>query len=570
MIETEERGERDFGILGKFNKTKSCTSVQRFFRVVALGTALATSPVYPDQVNQETKVKFMLFSDNNTLDQVLFYDSPKSDYRKMKFDPKKSIYILIHGWMDRYYKDCWTDLTMKLIHRKTDNNVIIVDWSATSMNLFINKVSANARLAGRQLYRFIWNLGLYVDLRYLKLVKYRLIGHSFGAQIAGIAGAEWFFNHQKRFRKLYAIDPSDQCFDRSEITLTMTQIINKQTDILSTASAKQVIVLHTDGEFAGTYHKYGHADIFVNGGGFQPSCLSAMDAFYSIEIFFLILCSHMRILYMIHTDHQVNKNSEHDCHPIAYSCDSYGDYAMGKCYNCTGCQCQLAGFDLQISNHPLSRDDLIPTPGPLAIDLRQYFSHPNWYLRMATQPPYCLYNYHVQIIAEVLPVNMKMDLVLISPTNGHRFETPIDTSYSSSFVLSVPVAQGFQGTFDEAELVYDDLPSTFFGSPVRFAVYTINVTYMSHFEQDVREKYSSVICTDFMTIPKLPEEVAMGTRVTLLFNQKQCAVNEKIIQDTVNYAIASQANNVEIHQDLKGGLYKCSDKRRINSIFHLN
>lgn len=90
---------------------------------------------------------------------------------------------------------------MKLIHKKgravsrrqkanRHYNVIVVDWSERALNLFINKVSANAIVVGRELRQFIRNIGRFVNVFYNKLHHFNLIGHSFGAQICGVAGAE--------------------------------------------------------------------------------------------------------------------------------------------------------------------------------------------------------------------------------------------------------------------------------------------------------------------------------------------------------------------------------------------
>lgn len=68
---------------------------------------------------------------------------------------------------------------MKLMNRKAKGkgvNTVIVDWSSRSMNLYVNKVSANARVVGRELRVFIKNLGKYTNKRFNNLEKLHLIG----------------------------------------------------------------------------------------------------------------------------------------------------------------------------------------------------------------------------------------------------------------------------------------------------------------------------------------------------------------------------------------------------------
>lgn len=68
---------------------------------------------------------------------------------------------------------------MRLLHKKAVKdgaNIVMVDWSERSLNFYINKVSANARVVGRELRKFITNLGLYLHKSFSSLDRYHLIG----------------------------------------------------------------------------------------------------------------------------------------------------------------------------------------------------------------------------------------------------------------------------------------------------------------------------------------------------------------------------------------------------------
>lgn len=111
VLESDDVGVRNLGPLGNFSKTKSCDGVKRLFRLIAGGTTYATSPVFPDFITTENKAKFLIFDQTNQLYLTLNYDSLGSEYKKIMFVPNRPVYILIHGWMDRYYPGCWMDVS---------------------------------------------------------------------------------------------------------------------------------------------------------------------------------------------------------------------------------------------------------------------------------------------------------------------------------------------------------------------------------------------------------------------------------------------------------------------------
>src|SRR5690349_13120227 len=116
-----------------------------------------------------------------------------------------------------------------------------------------------------------------------------------------------------------------------------------------------------------------------------------------------ILCSHVRVIFFIHVDYEINQNSEHDCHPVAYNCFAYGDFINSKCYDCDDCGCQIAGLDYQITDHELTRPEwYVHMPGPFAMNPRIYYEKPNWYIQASNEPPYCSKNHKNYLHSEEL------------------------------------------------------------------------------------------------------------------------------------------------------------------------
>lgn len=181
---------------------------------------------------------------------------------------------------------------------------------------------------------------------------------------------------------------------------------------------------------------------------------------------------------------------------------------------------------------------------------------------------FTVYTYRVQVVSEAQPINVEMEITLFGRVNHRRYTMPIDLLTSSSFLMTHRMTDGFQGPFRKAEIKYRDLPSIAFGSPIRFAVYSLNITYLSHLDAYVREKYSSVLCTDFLVAASnhtLRNESTF--MVTLSFNVRQCALNTQAINAYVDYATKLSANNTELQADLrKGVLYNCRAKTLIDLI----
>lgn len=154
-------------------------------------------------------------------------------------------------------------------------NLIVVNWQHRSLTLYAAKAAVAVRVIAAEMVQMLTQLANYRGP--INFESFYLIGHSFGAQMLGMTGYRIYQRTSgRRFGQLIALDVADHCFHRDANYV----IYN---DTLSTYSALRVKVIHTNGDFAGTYKKYGHADIYISDGSTLPGCMFRTDAFHNWE-----------------------------------------------------------------------------------------------------------------------------------------------------------------------------------------------------------------------------------------------------------------------------------------------
>lgn len=149
--------------------------------------------------------------------------------------------------------------------------VLIFDWSRAAQTVFVNKAAASTRTAGLLLALFLYRLHV---LHKVSLDRVHLIGHSFGAEIAAVAGRAL---RKLTGRKLFAItglDPAGIC---------VTYGGRRPVHCLRYQDAQLVRVLHSDALYFGTASPVGHFDVYLNGGRFQPHCFPHASAIFNPE-----------------------------------------------------------------------------------------------------------------------------------------------------------------------------------------------------------------------------------------------------------------------------------------------
>ncbi|KAJ0169767.1 hypothetical protein K1T71_014373 [Dendrolimus kikuchii] len=153
-----------------------------------------------------------------------------------------------------YIKDK-NDYSVPALMQRGDTNVIMVEASRLEAGPWYFTAAHNTWYIGQFAAKFID----YLVSRGLNLNTTHLIGHSLGAQAAGVAGG-----HLKtgRVAKITGLDPALPLFDHVSLE-----------ERLDPSDAHFVDVIHTDAGIFGYPAPVGHADFYPNGGKSpQPGC----------------------------------------------------------------------------------------------------------------------------------------------------------------------------------------------------------------------------------------------------------------------------------------------------------
>lgn len=166
--------------------------------------------------------------------------------------------FLIHGWFDSANRT-WINKTMVEYTKRIDSNICAVDWSRLAETEY-TIAAGHTKLVAGYLVQFIQFLQRYG----LKLKNVTIIGHSFGAQIAGLVGRQ--FNG--KIGQIYGLDPAGWLYTKPNIVSLDAR--------LDKSDAKFVQCIHTSVHFfsLGSHLNCGHQDFYPNDGQIpQPGCL---------------------------------------------------------------------------------------------------------------------------------------------------------------------------------------------------------------------------------------------------------------------------------------------------------
>lgn len=149
-------------------------------------------------------------------------------------------------------------------HLQEDVNIISIDWAPGASSNYL-KATANSRLAGAQVHRFLRFL---VNKGHLNLDELRVVGHSIGAHVAGYAGQLL----DGQIGHITALDAADAYFAGTDPIVR-----------LDPTDARHVHSIHTDGNTAlrigmGILSPVGHVNVYPNGGKGQPGCSGSIGS----------------------------------------------------------------------------------------------------------------------------------------------------------------------------------------------------------------------------------------------------------------------------------------------------
>ncbi|CAG7836991.1 unnamed protein product, partial [Allacma fusca] len=213
-------------------------------------------------LNLKNNVKFKLWTRNNPhLAHEIKYNHPES-LTTSNFDSRCVTKILIHGFIDTANEIAVTSYLFQMRDAylaMSDVNVIILDYSLFAIPIFY--WTSLPTLASERLAEF---LQFMVTHGNLKLNAVHLIGFSWGAHVAGLAG----HGLKGEIGRITGLDPAGPTFRFLE-----------NEDRLDKSDAKFVDIIHTNGGtrlwfggFLGLATPLGHVDIYPNGGEMQTGC----------------------------------------------------------------------------------------------------------------------------------------------------------------------------------------------------------------------------------------------------------------------------------------------------------
>ncbi|XP_049862559.1 inactive pancreatic lipase-related protein 1-like isoform X1 [Schistocerca gregaria] len=206
-----------------------------------------------------------------------------------------------------YIEDLSSDSVKTVIDaylKRGDHNIVVVDWSGTTKirpyPLSILKLSASADEVSEALITLL-DSGLQRNLTHL-------VGHSMGAQCAGLVGDRLSKTH--KLPRITALDPAYPLL-----------YILENTHIKKT-SADFVDVIHTDGGKYGAPKNTGSVDFYPNGGErIQPGCPKQSQGLLTPSD----LCSHWRS-WEFYAESLLKGESF-----LAVPCNSWDDFQKKRC-----------------------------------------------------------------------------------------------------------------------------------------------------------------------------------------------------------------------------------------------
>lgn len=194
--------------------------------------------------NPATETHFYLFTKKNPVDPEKLELDDFDSVLKSNFDAAKPTKVIIHGYFNSRVSPVNKEITAAYL-ANYDVNVIVVDWSAGSMNLFYNIAAGRTTGVARTVAEFLDQL-LDVDTKMWEQLT--VVGHSLGAHIAGLSGK---FVTNGKIGKIVGLDPAGPLFR----TVGFTRRLHK-------TDAKFVEVIHTNWRLLGIVQALGTVDYY--------------------------------------------------------------------------------------------------------------------------------------------------------------------------------------------------------------------------------------------------------------------------------------------------------------------
>ncbi|XP_071858016.1 pancreatic lipase-related protein 2-like isoform X1 [Bombus fervidus] len=220
-----------------------------------------TLDIYPDVI------KSMLYTRENPTNGDVIKPNDIESVRNSHWNSSKQTIIITHGWSHSGESPVCTTIRDGFL-KVRDCNVIILDWSEIAYNLVYSVVADIVPYVAQRTASFINFMRVEAGLQTSNL---KIVGHSFGAQIAGLSARE--VGKSSRVAEVVALDPANVMFQ-----------LKKPGKRVDKSDAENVQIIHTCAGQFGYYLSVGTSDFYANDGRHQPGC--------GIDL--LGICAHVR------------------------------------------------------------------------------------------------------------------------------------------------------------------------------------------------------------------------------------------------------------------------------------
>jgi pimeloyl-ACP methyl ester carboxylesterase len=208
--------------------------------------------------------------------------SELSEFNINNIDVSKPLAVYIHGYLANKLETSWVYPAMlgtahNFMRRFANNLQYSLPEHAKFFNTNIcalNWFNITIKMADVTV-RYVPMVGTYLasalnrlNLKGMDYKNMTLVGHSFGAHVAGIVGRKT----GGKIGAIYALDPAGPYFyDQSNI------LSDSNDNRLDKTDGQFVQVLHTNCKVFGTRQQMGHQDFYPNGGGGMPNCTNSFS-----------------------------------------------------------------------------------------------------------------------------------------------------------------------------------------------------------------------------------------------------------------------------------------------------
>lgn len=179
------------------------------------------------------------------------------------FQSDKTTAIYIHGWLEASNVTSVINTTQAYLVNG-NYNIVVLDWGELAAGAYTTAVE-NVIVVGNRMAQVVMNLYNFG----LSLSKLHIVGHSLGAQIAGIIGKrlQTISENALKLDHVTGLDPAGPLF------YTLLGLVPLLVPGLDPSVATFVDVIHTDAGYLGVPDACGHTDFWPNAGTrFQPNC----------------------------------------------------------------------------------------------------------------------------------------------------------------------------------------------------------------------------------------------------------------------------------------------------------